>query len=252
MSHPRRFFVDTSVPVFVGSILKLSQPDSHHLNDVLRAKIGQQVTVVNNHDHCSYGCVLVNQEKTVAVKVITILEDKPAINGVSALLFPLCKGKKNDFVCEKATELGVDQIVFFQAARSVVRLKTRQDQIKRLSRWEAIAKTAAAQSGKNVCPKILFYESLAESIYNHLNKELRETQLLCAALAPNSKRLKDIISPGIKSTLLIGPEGDLTEEELSLSTETGFELVSLGPSTLKSETAAIAGVALIGALWETP
>ncbi len=249
MSHPRRFFVDIEPPIEFDSAIELSLEDSHHLVNVLRAEIGQQVIVVNRQNDTSYKAILINKDKPIRVKIIALEKVNSASGRVTTLMFPLCKGKKNDLVCEKATELGVRQIIFFQAERSVVRLQTEKEQSQRLNRWETIAKTAAAQSCKNYCPQISLHESLATAIDNDIKTKPGQPRLLCASLSPKSRLLRDIVSPRTELVLLVGPEGDLTKEEVSLSIETGFELISLGPFVLRAETAAIAGVAMIEGLW---
>jgi 16S rRNA (uracil1498-N3)-methyltransferase len=82
----------------------------------------------------------------------------------------LCKGEKNDFICQKATELGVDKICFFQAERSISRIDDR-DRKKKLERWKKISEAALQQSGQTALPTIEIFQSLNQTLQEVLPNE---------------------------------------------------------------------------------
>jgi 16S rRNA (uracil1498-N3)-methyltransferase len=155
-----------------------------------------------------------------------------------ALVPALAKGEKMDLVVQKATELGVARLLPFAAERSVARLEGAKG-AERAARWRRIAEEAARQCGRADVP------------------EVRPPVPLAAALAdlapgtrtivfhPGAGRLGGAAGPSVAA--VVGPEGGLTDGELRACEAAGAERASLGPRTLRAETAAIVAVALLQA-----
>jgi len=165
-------------------------------------------------------------------------EDAPPAAVEIALLAALAKGEKMDLVVQKATELGVARILPFAAERSVVRLDPAKG-ASRAARWRRIAEEAARQSGRTDVPEVRPPASLAEALGD---------------LAPGTRAF--VFHPGggplgggAAATLaaVVGPEGGLTEAEVRACEAAGAARASLGPRTLRAETAAIVAVALLQA-----
>jgi len=149
------------------------------------------------------------------------------------LAFGLVKGARIDYLIEKATEVGVAGFIPLLTTRSVVR------HLEKKERWIKIALSAVKQSGRAKIPEILDPVSFEEV----LSMRNRFEQGLIASLSAE-KSLRDLV---LKDSilLLIGPEGGFTPEELKRAQENGFEPFSLGPRTLRTETASIAALSAI-------
>jgi 16S rRNA (uracil1498-N3)-methyltransferase len=169
---------------------------------------------------------------------------------VASLTFALCKGKHNDLVCEKATELGVGRIIFWCAERSVVRVGSREEGQHKVARWRKIAESAAAQCGRRDIPEIHLVTdppALIEGLTTYAPPNHRR---FCCSLGPEAlplRKVQPLLSP---SHLVIGPEGALTTAEEEMFVGLGFERITLGPLRLRSETAAITAISMVSVLRE--
>ncbi len=158
------------------------------------------------------------------------------------LLQGVARGERMDLVVQKATELGVARIVPVLAARSVVRLDVRQAQ-RRLEHWHAVSVSACEQSGRGRPPVIEAPAALDEAL------QLLPAQGCRVTLSPGAGTPLTSLADGTASiALLIGPEGGLTDAEVRLAADAGFEPRSLGPRILRTETAALAALAVLQAV----
>ena len=155
----------------------------------------------------------------------------------------LIKGSKTDFIIQKATELGVKDITFIETERSIVKYKNIKTK-NRLDRWKKIAKEAAEQSHRLTIPCISCCRNLEEFCQAIKNAELK----LIFWEKESEKKLSD----GLKSdidishlSILIGPEGGFSSEEIALTRNFGFIPVGLGPRILKTETAVMSILSII-------
>ncbi|MBV8854745.1 MAG: 16S rRNA (uracil(1498)-N(3))-methyltransferase, partial [Sinobacteraceae bacterium] len=148
-------------------------------------------------------------------------------------------GERMDLVIQKATELGVTQLVPLLTERSVVRLSAEQA-ARRLRHWRAVIVAACEQCGRNRLPAITAPCSLADLLRT---TPADSTRLLLAPAA--TQRIADLPGGTSDITVLIGPEGGLTEEEARRALAAGFFAVNLGPRILRTETAAFAALALL-------
>ena len=250
MSHERRVFVELTKEVqsVTGIEVTLSDTDSHHLVRVLRLPPGSPVKVVLKPSGEEYEGLITNASMPVRVKLIRACSDRGEGSRVQSLAFALTKGPRSDLVCEKACELGVRQIIFWQASRSVVRITSEEDRQKKLARWLRIAESAAKQSAKPYIPEVIIVQDNWE-LLGKLD-EIRGPLdcCLCCSLSPSAIAIREIPAPRGRVHVVVGPEGDLTPEEEETFLTHGFQLVSLGPYVLRSETAAIAAVAMVEAL----
>ena len=152
----------------------------------------------------------------------------------------IAKGEKMDFLIQKAVELGVNRIVPLQTERCVVRLKGEKI-AKRIEHWQKIANHACAQSGRAVMVEVDTQKTLSEILsvkaYNGFVLHHQATNTLSD------------IKPTSKATILIGPEGGLSEQEIELANGAGFQSVLLGKRILRTETASLAAIANMQLLW---
>jgi 16S rRNA (uracil1498-N3)-methyltransferase len=144
-----------------------------------------------------------------------------------------------DLVVQKATELGVSCIVPLLTERSVVRLDVQQA-ARKVAHWRGIAIAACEQSGRNRVPEVATPLALREFVRDAARAGAR------LLLSPAAQlRLDDVPPPVTQATVLIGPEGGLSESEEQLARAAGFTPVRLGPRVLRTETAAIAALTLL-------
>ncbi|MBL8013681.1 MAG: 16S rRNA (uracil(1498)-N(3))-methyltransferase, partial [Candidatus Omnitrophica bacterium] len=223
--------------------IKIQNPgEIHHLKNVLRMVKGDHLELFNGQGDEVTGMV----ESISAMEVIVrITERHPTkINALSVVLAcAVPKKAKFEMIVEKCTELGVDEIIPIRTARTEVIWKEEKGQRKSL-RYQTIAVNASKQSARTTVPVVQEQKAFADVVAGLDEKTLG----LIPCLSGNRKLLKDVcigIKPFSRILILIGPEGDFTPQELETALKKGFVPVSLGETTLKVDTAAIASVAFI-------
>lgn len=229
----------------VGSSIKLDTAASHYIRNVLRLKHGAIVALFNGQEESDYQSRLeLNGKQTIAV-VESKDESQTESHLNSEIIQGLSRSDHLDLTIQKCTELGVKKITIFNAEHSQILVKSTQLG-KRLAHWRAIAVKACEQSGRHMPPVIEFYKSLDDVLdisAGKLNRILLEFtgQTLPESLKSFSQ--KDQIS------ILIGPEGGLSESEIRKAVNHDFRGAKLGPRVLRTETAAIASLAIVQSLW---
>jgi 16S rRNA (uracil1498-N3)-methyltransferase len=150
-----------------------------------------------------------------------------------------------DYTLQKAVELGVRAIQPLATERSVVKLKDERAE-RRVEHWRNLVVSACEQCGRNRIPAVAPPRPLADWIGSLGPVQDAEVRLLLSPQAPES--LRDLTAPS-RITLLAGPEGGFSPVEVQLALSRGFRPVRLGPRVLRTETAAVAALAAIQALW---
>lgn len=235
-----RFYFETAN--FSQPAIKITDRDEiHHIKDVLRLKKGDKVQVFNGASQEADVIIERLGEDALVVKVGAVRQ-KPL--GGARIILACAPPKKGKFelIIEKATELGVTEIIPLQTKRTEVVFP--QERMKgKLGRFDAVAMNAAKQSKRVDIPKIHPMLTLAEVL-----KQLDPNGIhVIPSLHGHSTHIRDVLLKADKTkpvTIFIGPEGDFTPDEVALSLKHGCVAVSLGKSVLKVETAAITTVAL--------
>jgi 16S rRNA (uracil1498-N3)-methyltransferase len=165
----------------------------------------------------------------------------------------LAGGDKMDWVIEKAVETGASRIAPLQCERSVIKLHRSSDAEraqKRLIHWRAITQAACEQSERTVLPLVDPIQSIADYLANADNEVKGALKLVFST--GDHPSLANTIAPlpAQDVILLIGPEGGFTPEEIGLAMKAGFQAVSLGKRILRTETAGIAAISTIHAIWD--
>lgn len=217
--------------------------ESHHLLHVLRVRVGDVVVAFDGQGREARTEVLAAGDGSVVLRVLEECEcAPPAVHLV--LIQALLKGQKMDWVIQKATEIGVSRIVPVETEHAVVRLQKRQ-RAKRCERWQKIAREAARQCGAAWVPVIEPVQGLRE----YLSREADVELLLQCALAENARPLRDMVKDAKSSWgsigILVGPEGDFAEQEMTAAQEAGAVPVSLGSNVLRAETAALFALSVL-------
>jgi len=220
-----RVLVDT-IPS-PGEKLILPLEEAHHLR-VRRVVPGEEVVVLDGKGGEARGRLMVSGALKIQ-EVNRVLEREPSVR--LTLYIAVLKGDKMALVVQKATELGVAEIVPLLTCRSLPR-----PSFSRVDRWNVIAKEALKQCGGTVLPQIYPPQPLGivEGPGWVLWEGEREREL------PRGV-------PGARGALVVGPEGGWEDEEMGFLKAQGFVPVTLGPRVLRAETAALAGAALL--LW---
>ena len=152
----------------------------------------------------------------------------------------IAKGEKMDFLIQKAVELGVTNIIPMQMERCVVRLKPEKIQ-KKINHWQKIANQACEQSGRSVVVNI----SLPKTLKELLDVPNQNGFVLHHKATSSLTQMKK----ESKATILIGPEGGLTDLEITDSTKAGYKQLLLGKRVLRTETASLVAIANMQLLW---
>ncbi len=153
----------------------------------------------------------------------------------------LLKSSKFDWLLQKATELGVSEVLPFSSSRVIPRREEEQSRA-RLARWEKIVAQAARQCGRSLLPRVHPPRSFEEV----LQKDREEATKIFLWEKEETRTLSDALTEANPEIFfLVGPEGGFSDPEALRAQEAGFRPVRLGPRILRAETAAIAGVALL-------
>lgn len=213
---------------------------------MLRLAEGDALTLFNG-DGAEYGAVVARVAKgevTVKVSDVRVAARESVIEVV--LGQALSSGERMDYTVQKAVELGVAAIHPLASSRSVVRLDAERAE-KRVSHWQSVAIAACEQCGRNRVPPIAPVTALEAWLGRHGERRSAALHLL---LSPHGEtRLRDLPRPGGAVVLLAGPEGGFTQGEETVARTSGYTPVRLGPRVLRTETAAVAALAAIQALW---
>ncbi len=220
----------------------LSDGDVHHLMHVMRARVNDEIEAVI--DGKLYSAIIKSISPLKIEMTYEIPLDSELKNKVT-LFFALAKGDKIDFVIQKATELGVSKVVLVNTERCVVKYEAK-DVEKKMERFNKIAKEAAEQSHRLRIPKIIGPISLEDVDYY-----LCDTNLLAyEKIAGKTDNIPDSFNEGETVSAMIGPEGGFSEKEVSILEKKGFKLISLGKRILRTETAAVYILSVLGFLLE--
>lgn len=241
MSSPR-FYCPPPLPLSTN--YELPAAAAHHASRVLRLRVGDAVQIFDGNGNALDATINEIKGKRVVLGNLQTCMAQPAGTLRIVLAQAMCSSDKMDWIVQKATELGVSEIVPVQTQRSVAKLTgTRAE--KRTDHWRSVAIAACEQCGRNDLPII------------HGPQEL-EMWLGAMRTSPSSKFI--LLPAGAtrlsahpltqKNILLaIGPEGGFTSDEANTALQMGFTPTLLGARILRTETAAIAGIAALQTLW---
>jgi len=217
-----------------SGLYELDEEEARHSSKVLRLGSGDIIYVTNGRGTLQK-CVLNVQGKRVGYEVIESKDIERRPFQVNLAIAPTRKAERNEWMVEKMTEIGVERIDFLMTEHTNTDTFNRVVNLTRLNR---IAAAAMKQSQQHYLPEITVgnkFETYVKNVADH-------TKLI--AYVPEHDKVAHVFSQvkkNVGTTLLIGPEGDFSEREVALAQDLGFLTVSLGPSRLRTETAAVAG-----------
>jgi 16S rRNA (uracil1498-N3)-methyltransferase len=232
----RRFFVDR----IHGDRAELTGDDARHLARVLRAEVGQQYELSDNQRAFLAEISEVGAQR-VTFRVVEPLPPEPPSPEIT-IFAALIKFDRFEWLVEKATELGVASIVPVDADRTEEGLA--RAAVKRVDRWKKIARESSQQSRRLRIPEIAAPETFDAAI-----SDLTATRFFLEE-RPGADPLLRVLpaarTPGGSIAILTGPEGGWTDRERDLAARAGWKPVSISRQVLRSETAAIAALAILG------
>ncbi|MFA4858059.1 MAG: 16S rRNA (uracil(1498)-N(3))-methyltransferase [Candidatus Margulisiibacteriota bacterium] len=230
---PARFFIPQKQ--LKNNQAQITGKDQHHLIDVLRHKIGDEIEIIDGQSNI-YAAKIEKITAQAVTCLITAKKSRKTELPIPVTIFQcLPKAKKMDWIIEKCTELGVFKIVPVISERSIPKLDS-AGQKHKLFRWEQIAKSAAEQCGRAILPKLGPVQNFAEAVkvaadLKIIPWESEKTFSLKAALQNKGKVLS--------LAVYIGPEGGFSLSEIETAKKETILPVTLGPRVLRTETVGI-------------
>jgi len=234
-----RIFVSAAL----GEGIEIALPEEavRHVSQVLRMRAGEPLVLFNGEGG-EYEATIVD----IAKRAVRVRIDRcVAADRESPLRLMLAqcvsKGERMDYTIQKAVELGVHAIVPLLSARSVVKLESERWE-KKLEHWQGVIRSACEQAGRTRIPRL--------DAVCRLDLWLAAAPSgTCLVLAPGGARSLKAMTKNMDVTVLAGPEGGLSAAEVERAVASGFITVGLGPRILRTETAGVAALAALQALW---
>jgi 16S rRNA (uracil1498-N3)-methyltransferase len=235
-----RFFVDRKQ--IHEDTIEIVGKDVKHIKDVLRLRIKDNLEIASE-GRCYLCEIVLIESKRVVVKILDVWEgeNEPPIH--INLFQGIAKGDKMDLIIQKCTEVGAKEIFPVFTNRTVVKIKDRDKENKKIDRWNLIAEEAAKQSKRDIIPVVrnaIDFEDMVEILKD-------EEHIIVPYEMESSKGIKEVLKgiTGKRINVVIGPEGGFEEYEIDMLRAIGAQVVTLGPRILRTETAGIVTVAMI-------
>jgi len=225
-----------------GNLIHIDGQEARHILNVMRLGAGDKVVVFDGTGKEYAGFIKAVKSKSLIVEIIKVKSPKKETLPSITLAQAIPKKQKMDYIVEKATELGVAEIIPVISERTVVKVdETKSD--KKRKRWQRIAQEAAKQCGRSDVPKI----KETDKFYNVISNVNDYDLSLIAHLEDERVSLKEALSDfrNGKIIIFIGPEGDFTPEEILMAKETPSKFISLGSRILKSDTAGLYALSVL-------
>ena len=219
-----------------GAELQINAVQSRHIGRALRLRIGDSLAVFNGEDG-EWAAKIISMNKNGAVLRIGEKRDVATESRLrDHLVQGISRGERMDFVVQKATELGVKRVIPVLTEYGVIKFDDERAE-KRRKHWQSVAESACEQSGRIRPPLIDAPLPLDTWLGQKTPKDGAELEL--SSISP----------PKTKVCVLIGPEGGFSDREYDNATAAGFTAVSIAPRILRTETAAVAALAIIQGYW---
>lgn len=231
-----------NVALTLDSIVNLDGQACHYLIHVLRAKVGDQLTLFNGCGGEYQARICEINKKNVSV-IVNHFIDQHSASPIKIILGQgIARGEKMDFIVQKSVELGVDTLIPLITERC----NNRWVSAKRLDHWREVAVSACEQSGRNDVPKIIEPQHLDA----WLHVVSADKRFVLSPHTENSETVtttlaREQLPLGSSIALLIGPEGGFSQTEITSAQQCGFASIKLGPRILRTETAALTALAVM-------
>lgn len=231
------FLLESSSDAAIGDLVSLTGAEAKHAAVVRRLRVGEAVTVGDGAGVWLSGVAEEVSPSRVDVRVSERSAD-PAPTPRLVLVQALAKGDRDELAVQAACELGVDEIVPWQASRSISRWEGAKA-VKGRERWATIVREAAKQAHRAWVPEVAAPASTADLV----KRASSERVLLLDPSA--TTRLSELHPDGRDLVLVVGPEGGISDDELKKLSDAGAERVLLGDTVLRTSTAGPAAIAVL-------
>ena len=232
-----RFFVDKN-QISEKSVV-ITGSDFNHIKNVLRMKIGEEVSVMTEGDDNEYRCEIAQYaEEEVLLNLLFVKKSDVELPCYITLFQALPKSDKMELIIQKAVELGAKEIVPVATKRAVVKLDGAKED-KKIARWKGISEAAAKQAKRAIIPEISQVMTMKEAVEYCKDYEIKliPYELSDPDSMARTREMIGNIQPGQKVAIFIGPEGGFAEEEIALANDNGIIPITLGHRILRTETA---------------
>ncbi len=235
--------VHVEEPLARGARVAMRGPAAAHVRRVLRLEAGDAVTLFNGDGADYPSRISALSRNAVEIEVLGTAPARAESPLTLALVQGIARGERMDLVVQKATELGVAAIQPVATARSVVKLDV-ENRARKAAHWRGIAVAACEQCGRAKLPVLAEPRTLASWL-----QQPAAARALRFQLAPDAPTSLAQAAAGARSVeLLVGPEGGLEPAERVAAESAGYRACRLGPRILRSETAALAALAILQAV----
>ena len=228
-------------PLIEGAELSLNDSAVQHLGRALRMRPGGSIRLFDGAGNEHHAELLELSKRVIRVRVGSKIDGGSESMLTVELGQVMSRGERMDYAVQKATELGVSRIVPLFSERCEVKLNPER-QAKRVDHWQQVAISACEQSGRSRVPQIAMPQPLNQWL------ESCESDLRLVLHPDAATPLAQRQNPASIS-LLIGPEGGLSDVEIDTARAQGFESLQLGPRVLRTETAPVAALSVLQYLW---
>lgn len=212
-----------------GDLGNLNVDDKRHIINVMRMNIGELFEIVCNKK--VYKCKITDiNKKDLKYEVVSVEDTETKLHKI-IIASSIIKEQKMDYLLQKSTELGVDEIIPLISERTVIKVENKIEN--KINRWGKILKEASEQSFRNDIPKIDRILNLKDIVNYNAN-----IKIVCDT-SKNAKNIKNVLQDMKKSDtilVVVGPEGGFSEKEIKYLNDNGFVSVSLGKNILRAET----------------
>ena len=255
----QHFFVEPGQ--ICGKTITIVGDDVNHIKNVLRMKVGEELSVSNGLDDNDYRCVIDSiEEDSIILKLIFIKEDGIELPARITLFQGLPKSDKMELIIQKAVELGVHEIVPVATKRAVVKLDDKKSKNK-VARWQGISEAAAKQSKRAIVPEVRDVMTIKEAISYASSFEVAAIPYeMAEGMTATKQWISDVINKvknyasdtsdanstnKVRIGIFIGPEGGFDESEIDMAMQNNIQPISLGRRILRTETAGMTTLSIL-------
>lgn len=237
-----RFFVDKASIDTENGKCTITGEDVKHITKVLRYREGEKLEVCDGDDN-EYVAEIVSMSKDEVNLDIIEKRDIKRESDIRVRLYQgMPKGPKMEYILQKLTEAGIDEIILVDTKRSVAKVDSKKEG-KKIERWERIMYEAAKQSKRGIIPSLKAVLSFKEALEDMKRNDLNLCPYEDERNIPMMKEIKGSDAKIIG--IFIGPEGGIADEEVASLKENGAKVVTLGPRIFRTETAGLVATSIV-------
>lgn len=225
--------------------ITITGSDVNHIKNVLRMQKGEKLVICDGQGTDYYCSIADFSKDEVIASILEMNDTETELNSKIYLFQGLPKKDKMELIIQKAVELGVYEVIPVSMKRCVAKIEEKKKEQKKLERWQAIATSAAKQSGRGIIPKVQGVMSYQDALQKAKELELTIVPYEQAEGMAESKKIVESVYKKKSIGIFIGPEGGFDDAEIEKAKEAGFSTISLGKRILRTETAGLAILSIL-------